>query len=157
MVFAIILTLLLINCAVALFAEEDAFADTRYDITQRQLDRYLRLNYEESYNQFLRSSRFFDSLALLPAERFRFYSFESRLVRPSFVRLDFISNPLIDFFDYIPYEEYYDLFDQYYLSDITLFSLNSWGDIRINLSDMAQGDYFMKLRINLIRPRRFGN
>ncbi|MBW6515343.1 MAG: hypothetical protein K0B81_01845 [Candidatus Cloacimonetes bacterium] len=123
------------------------------DLTKRQLERYLQKNYHDSYDQFVKSSIFYDFMTFNYQESYKFYHFETRIIRSSFFNLDFLTKPFNNFFEMIPYEDYYDIFDQYYLSDIEILSLSDWGKLRINLSDLTQGDYFMKLNINFFRIR----
>ena len=147
--------LLILGLNSGIFAIGDSVGEGMTDpLIQRRLDRFVADNYTESYDQFMKSSKFYQQVIYIPNETFRFYPFESRIARPSLINWAFIRNPIADFIDRIPYEEYFEFLDQYYLSDITVFNISNWGNLRINLNDLAQGDYFMKLNINFYRPRR---
>jgi|GEM_PF-4930229 hypothetical protein len=62
-----------------------------------------------------------------------------------------LTGSLSGVFDFIPYDDYISLIDQYYLNDLTLMSFRDRLDLKVNLNHLVKGDYFMKLNVNLIR------
>lgn len=124
------------------------------DLTIRQLSRYLLLNYGESYEEYRTSSLFYSGYLALPGRDFRFYPFETRVIRNVLPDLGFFREPLNNLIDYIPYEEYYQFIDQYYLRDLPIVTFGDRARLKINFNDLVQGDYFMKLNIDLYRARR---
>jgi hypothetical protein len=136
------------------FDQEDTEATDTSNLTERQLERLMMLNYEESFNRFGRSSLFYTTAPYRSLNRYRSYSFETRFIRSFLPDMRMFSEPLQDFLDYIPYRDYYAFVDQYYLSDIMVLDIKQWGDIRINVKDLTQGDYFLKINLFLFRSQR---
>ncbi len=120
-------------------------------LTERQLNRLVMLNYEKSYRNFLRRNMSYSPMKGLPWSSFRLSSLESKLRFSFLPDMKRFTDPIIDFIDYIPYEEYFIFIDNYYLNDIKIITFGDWADLRINLKDMTRGDYFMKLNIDLFR------
>ena len=120
-------------------------------LTERQLQRQISYSFEESLSRFLRSSVFYDQ-PLYPTEQ-ELRSFPvNRGIFASFLDDDdLIGNALGNFNDIIPFEDYLFLFDRYLMRDIKLVSVKDFGNLRINLNRLAQGDYFMRLQIDFSR------
>ena len=127
-------------------AEEEQSGWTR-DFNHRIIERHF-------YSTYFRDLQNKSDLIIRPRfniggfQRYEIYHPQLHLPGSRFLpSLGSLKEPFLIVQDYIPFEQYYNLYEQYYLDDIHLFSLTSYDRIKFNMRALSRGGYFLKLSL----------
>jgi hypothetical protein len=159
--FSILLACLSLSCSLlvtnAAAAENSISLDDKdsgdeYDFTTRRLEEKFQSTFFKDLPQIVYHNRFPDLKFNFPNKSYRTYSPISLPMSFLSHHFKFFKESYLVASDYIPFDYYLSMYEQYYVDDIHLISFTPYDSININLRNLSQGSYFLKINIPLHKP-----
>jgi hypothetical protein len=151
MMLTLLLSLICLPLPISALIHTDEQGGKERDIFTKKMEIFMNDNWELHYGQFIRSSSFYYTGMVYPDTVSKISANSSKTGTNETPKWGSLARPLGRVLDFLPYEDYIRIVDQYYLSDLTLMSYRDWLKIDVNFNDLTQGNYFLKFNINLIR------